>query len=148
MNIKRTIQQAPWRTRRQRVGAVLLAIVGTSMIAALYLSVASQATLVGREIQTLERQISLTREKNANLKTELARLLSYHAVKARGDALGFRPATTEEIHYILVPGYEGRQPIDLTNDAALNTPSALLPAEYSQSLFDWLDWQLHRGSSQ
>ena len=148
MNIKRTIQQAPWRTRRQRIGAVLLALVGISMIAALYLSVASQATLTGREIQSLEREISLTRERNANLKTELARLLSYRAIKTRSDALEFRPATTEEIHYILVPGYDGRQPVNLTNDAILNTNTSLLPTEYSQSLFEWIDWQMHRGTSQ
>ena len=85
MSTNRPIQQAPWRTHRQRVGAILLAIVGTSMVAALYLSVASRSTLVGREIQTLEREINLNKEKNANLKTDLARILSYSAVKTRGD---------------------------------------------------------------
>ena len=148
MRIKRTIRQAPWRTRRQRVGAVLLAIVGTTMIAALYLSVASQATLVGREIQSLEREISSIKEENANLKTELARLLSYRAVSARSDVLGFYPAEAEEIHYIVVPGYEETHPVNLTNDINPNTNTSLLPAEYSQSLFEWIDARTHRGSSQ
>ena len=148
MRIKRTIRQAPWRTRRQRVGAVLLAIVGTTMISALYLSVASQATLTGREIQSLEREISLNREKNANLKTELARLLSYRAVNARSNVLGFHPAEAEEIHYIVVPGYEEQKPINLTNDISSKTNTSLLPAEYTQSLFEWIDTRTHRGSPQ
>ncbi len=140
--IKRTILQAPWRTRRQRVGTILLAIVGTSMVAALYLSVASQSTLIGREIQTLEREISLTKEENANLKTDLARTLSYYAIETRGDILGFRSATAEDIHYIIVPGYSGREPVALTNDTNLNTNHQTSPTEYSQSLFDWLELRL------
>ena len=148
MDIKRTIQQAPWRTRRQQIGAVLLALVGVIMVFALYLSVASQATLTGREIQSLERNISLTREQNANLKTELARLLSYRSVQKRSDALGFSPATPEETHYILVPGYEEVRPINLTDTTTLNTNISSLPTAYSQSLFEWIDLQMHRGSSQ
>ena len=142
MSTNRPIQQAPWRTHRQRVGAILLAIVGTSMVAALYLSVASRSTLVGREIQTLEREINLNKEKNANLKTDLARILSYSAVKTRGDALGFRPANIDETHYIPVPGYGSRAPIVLSNNANLHTNILPLPAEYSQSLFDWIKLHL------
>lgn len=148
MDIKRTIQQAPWRTRRQQIGAVLLALVGIVMVSALYLSVASQATLTGREIQSLERKISLTREENANLKTELARLLSYHSVQKRSDTLGFSPAMPEETHYILVPGYEKVHPVNLTDTTSLNINISSLPTEYSQSLFEWIDFQMHRGSSQ
>ena len=142
MTINRPILQAPWRTQRQRVGAILLGIVGTIMVGALYLSVASQSTLLGREIQTLEREISLSKQSNANLKTELARLLSYNATKIRGRELGFYSATAEETHYIFVPGYSGREPITLREDASSNNATSLLPAEYSQSLFDWFEVNL------
>jgi len=120
MNANRPILQASWRVRQQKVGLVLLALVGATMIAALYLSVSSQATLVGREIQVLEGQISLTRESNANLKTELARLLCY----------------------------EGKEPINLTDDTARNINTSFLPVEYSQSLFEWFGLRTQRGSSQ
>ncbi len=148
MNISRPIQQAPWRTRRQRIGAVLLVIVGISMLAALYLGVTSQATLIGREIQALEREISFAKEENANLKTELAGLMSYDSTKIRSTALGFRPATAEETHYLYIPGYEGSQTINLANDIHQNTNATLLSAEYTQSLFDWLAFKTRRGRSQ
>ncbi|MBT3321932.1 MAG: hypothetical protein HN392_06565 [Anaerolineae bacterium] len=148
MNANRPILQASWRVRQQKVGLVLLALVGATMIAALYLSVSSQATLVGREIQVLEGQISLTRESNANLKTELARLLSYDEIQARTDELGFRPAKTREVHYIPIPGYEGKEPINLTDDTARNINTSFLPVEYSQSLFEWFGLRTQRGSSQ
>ena len=147
MNISRPIQQAPWRTRRQRIGAVLLVIVGISMLAALYLGVTSQATLLGREIQTLEREIGFAKEENANLKTELAGLISYDATQIRGTALGFRPATAEETHYLYIPGYEGSQVINLAKDINQNTNATLLSAEYTQSLFDWFESKTRGGSS-
>ena len=147
MNVNRPILQAPWRTRQQKIGAVLLAIVGTSMIAALYLGLASQATLAGREIQTLERKTSLVKEENANLKTELARILSHKATEIRGDSLGFYPASSKETHYIYVPGYEGQQTINLTNDANRTENKSSLPVEYTLSLFEWIEWQTNRGVS-
>ncbi len=112
------------------------------MIAALYLSVASQSTLVGREIQLLEREISLNKEENANLKTDLARILSYYAAETRGDALGFHSATSEEIHYLPIPGYSGREAVTLANDTNLSANFQNLPTEYSQSLFDWFELHL------
>ena len=147
MNINRPIQQAPWRTRRQRIGAILLAIVGISMLAALYLGVTSQATLIGREVQALEREIDLSREENANFKTELARLMSYDATQTRITTIGFRSATAQETHYLYVPGYERTQAINLVNDTNLNTDTTLLSIEYTQSLFDWVAVQTGRGRS-
>ena len=141
MTINRPILQAPWRTQRQRVGAILLGIVAAVMVAALYLSVASQSTLIGREVQTLEREINLAKQENANLKTELARLLSFHAVETRSDGLGFYPAEEEETHYLLVPGYSGRETVVLLEESkeVVNTS---LPSDYSLSLFDWFELKL------
>ena len=148
MTSKRPILQASWRIRQQKIGAVLLMLVGVGMVAALYLSLASQATLLGREIQDLEREISRTREENANLKTELARLLSYEASQARSDDLGFRPAKITEVHYILVPGYDGVQPVNFTNDDVSETDTKVLPVEYSQSLFEWVNALMRGEDSQ
>ena len=139
MNMNRPIQQASWRTHRQRVGTILLGIVGSIMVLALYLSLASHSTLIGREVQTLEREIRLSKQENANLKTELARLLSYRAIEARGSELGFYPAAATETHYILVPGYSGREPTILMHDSNSNNEIVLPTTEYSQSLFDWLN---------
>ena len=145
MNFKRHIQQAPWRTRRQKAGAVLLAIVGVSMISALYLSVSSRSTFIAREIQSLERNISRGNQENANLKTELARRLSYKETSIRSDALNFQVATLEETQYILVPGYVGRQPVTIAANADMSTHKPSLSAKYSQSLFDWFELRMQKG---
>lgn len=148
MRTNRPILQAPWRTQRQKVGAILLIIVSGTMIAALYLSVASRATLLGREIQYLEHQIKNNKEENANLKTRLARTLSLYATETRSEALGFYPASADETHYLLVPGYPTETGIDLVT-ANENLPARTqLPAAYSMSLFDWFTSGAKRGQTQ
>lgn len=144
----RSIQQAPWRTRRQMVGTILLAIVGVSMVIALYLDVATRTTLVGREIQSLEWETGQVEAKNANLKTELAHLLSYHEIAARSSQLGFRRATAAEIHYLVIPGYEGRAPVNLVIAQSDDYQNSLLKEAYTQSLFDWFGDQIQGALSQ
>lgn len=140
------IQQASWRTRRQRIGTILLVILSIVMVAALYLDAASRTTLVGREIQTLEYKTSLVKAQNANLKTELAHLLSYHEVQARSDALGFRRATGAEIVYLSVPGYTGKKPVNLVVAEDANMQNSVLSKAYTQSLFDWVSAQVSGGA--
>jgi hypothetical protein len=144
-NFVRPIQQASWRTRRQRVGTILLVILSVVMVAALYLDVASRTTLVGREIQTLEYETSLVKAENANLKTELAELLSYHEVQARSEALGFRRATGADIVYLSVPGYRGQEPVNLVIAADGADQAQILSEAYTQSLFEWVGVQLRGG---
>lgn len=141
----RRIQQASWRTRRQRLGATLLILLSIVMVAALYLDVASRTTLVGREIQTLEYETSLVKAENANLKTELAQLLAYHQVRARSEALGFRRATGADIVYLSVPGYEEQTPVNLVITGESTAQNDLLTEAYTQSLFEWLGVQLRGG---
>lgn len=145
-NFSRNIQQASWRTRRQRLGTTLIIIVAVVMVAGLYLDVAARTTLVGREIQALEQEITVTKAQNANLKTELARLLSHNEVSSRSDALGFRRATAAETHYLVVPGYAGKEPIDLVINADSAVQNDLLIDAYTQSLFDWVGGQILGGS--
>ena len=68
--------QAPWRVQRQWVSVFLLTVLGFGMIATLYLTVTSQAAIIGREIQDLRLEIIETEHKNADLQTELALLTS------------------------------------------------------------------------
>ena len=141
----RRIQQASWRTRRQRLGTILLVIVAVVMVAALYLDVASRTTLMGREIQTLEHETSAVRAENANLKTELARLLSYHEVTARSSLLGFHRATAAEVVYLAVPGYTAEEPVNLVIEDDAAVQNGVLSKAYTQSLFDWVGIQVSGG---
>ena len=141
----RRIQQASWRTRRQTIGTILLVIVGVVMVAALYLDVAARTTLIGREIQSLEWETGQIESQNANFKTELARLLSHHEVAVRSDELGFRRATAAETHYLVVPGYMGKETVNLVIPDETQFQSYILTEAYSQSLFNWIGDQIFGG---
>ncbi|MCF6277299.1 MAG: hypothetical protein L3J16_00905 [Anaerolineales bacterium] len=135
---KRTYQQASWRTRRQTVGAFLVGLVCVSMVGALYLSVTSQAAILGREIRDLEREISINKQTNADLNTKLAGLLSSDAIAERSRKLGFRRADASETYYMVVSGYDGALPVSLTGATNDASDFSNLPAAYTQSLFDWI----------
>jgi hypothetical protein len=139
-------RQAPWRIQRQWAGAFLLGVLALTMISALYLDVTSQKAIIGREIQTLQYDTSEIQRENADMQTRLASLLSTRTMKARALALGFRPAESGEIQYLIVPGYVHSTGVSL----AVTRPQTSAPAtppEYAQSLLDWISDYLQSPAS-
>jgi hypothetical protein len=134
--------QAPWRVQRQWVSIFLLIVLGFGMIATLYLTVTSQAAIVGREIQDLRLEIVQTENTNADLQTQLARLTSKNEVELRAYAMGFRPVESEDLEYLYVPGYIKPEGAELAAAPELQPSAPSIPPEYTQSLLDWLDESL------
>ena len=135
-------RQAPWRLQRQWVGAFLLFVVGAAMVAALYLDVTARTAVAGREIQEFRSQIAIVQRENADLETRLADLTSSTAMQRRALELGYRPVLPGELDYVAVPGFEAPEPAILlaAKDATMGMKSR--PAEYTQSLLEWLDERL------
>jgi len=140
-------KQAPWRVQRQWVGAFLLFVIGTAMIAALYLDVTARAAVAGREIQELRFEITAIQRANADLETRLARLTSTAEMQRRAIALGYRPVTPGELDYVAVPGYVAPEPTILLAAEDVTVPQQALPFEYSQSLLEWFDEQIKFGGA-
>ncbi len=138
-NLFDTYRMAPWRIQRQWIVSFLLAVVSLAMVAALYLDVTARAAIAGREIQNLTYQMSVMRQANSDLETCLASLTSASMMAQRAQALGFKAMSTEEVEYLVVPGYVAPQPeiLSALPQASLSAPS--IPPEYSQSLLDWFD---------
>lgn len=143
--IVRKVKQAPWRVQRQWIGLILLSLVLIAMVAGIYLNVTTRAAINGREIQMLTDEIDTHKRTNADLAIQLAALTSNETMQARAAALGFEPATPEEITYIKVPGYPGRKAVDLSTQTSSPPPSLLQP-EYSETLFDWFTRQIAAGA--
>lgn len=137
------VRQAPWRVQLQWIGLFLLSLVLMAMVAGIYLNVTVRATLAGREVQSLQADITTNKRLNADMETNLAGLTSVEAMQPRAEALGFEPASLEDITYIVVPGYAGEMPVDLslTKQVEPVVPT-ILPA-YRES---WLDYFLNQKS--
>ena len=138
-------KQAPWRVQRQYVGAFLLALIGTSMIAALYLQVTARAAQAGREIQEIRVMITTTNRANADLETQLAGLTSSAEMQRRAQELGYRPVKPGELDYVAIPGYVPPEPAILLKAKDAGYFPLPLPAEYTQSLIEWFDERIRAG---
>ena len=132
-------KQAPWRVQRQWGSAFLLSVLGSAMVATLYLMVTSQAAIIGREIQDLRNDITVSERLSADLQTELASLTSKDEMESRALALGFQPVGPNELEYLLVPGYIAPRGVVLASQPELKPNIPSMPPEYTQSLLDWLN---------
>jgi cell division protein FtsL len=138
-------KQAPWRVQRQYVGAFLLAVVGLSMIAALYLQVTARAAAAGREIQDMRIEITAIQRTNADLETRLADLTSSAEMQRRALELGYRPVKPGELDYIPVAGFVAPEPAILRAADDAGYFAQPLPEEYTQSLIEWIDERIKSG---
>ncbi len=131
--------QAPWRKQLQILGLFLLVLVLAAVIAGIYLNVTARAATYGREILMMQSDIEELNLINADLKTRLAMVTSATEMEKRALEMGFEHLDRYEVAYLVVPGYIPRQ------GAVIAPPpkptvivAASLPADYTESLFDWL----------
>ena len=133
---------APWRLQRQWIGSALLMVVALAMVATLYLDVTSQAAIAGREIQDLTAAIAVSQQMSGDMQTQLASLTSAKVMEQRALELGFRPMESGEAEYLVVPGYVILEPDILSSAPLLQLSALTIPAEYNESLLDWVDKKL------
>ncbi|MBL8100723.1 MAG: hypothetical protein JNK81_16190 [Anaerolineales bacterium] len=139
INFIHAYRVAPWRVQRQWIGNALLLVVVLALVAGLYLNVTSRTAIAGREIQDLMSAIAISQQTSSDLHTQLASLTSASAMEQRARLLGFRPVTSEDLQYLVVPGYVAPEPVNLSSNALPQLSALTIPPEYNQSLLDWLD---------
>jgi cell division protein FtsL len=142
--ITQAYTQAPWRKQMQILGLLLAILVFAAVVAGIYLNVTARAASIGREIQQMQREMIVLRQSNADLESKLAAVSSASEMERRARGMGFQPiAMDQEILYVQVPGYVKRRPATLAPFTAPPLVSApVLPAEYTESLFEWLQREL------
>jgi len=140
-HIVNKVKQAPWRVQRQWLGLLLVGLVVTAMVAGIYINVSARAAINGRQIQLLTSEIEENNREIADMKTELAKLKAADAMQDRAEALGFQPATAEDITYITVDGFEERIPADLSIPS-VGEEVSFVRSDYKDTLFDWFTHQV------
>jgi hypothetical protein len=145
--LARAYKETPWQKQQQWIALFLLAVVAIGLAAGLYLNITARAAIAGREIQLLEEQIVVNERANADIETRLSILLSSEAMRQRASALGYQPVEKDSITYVVVPGYVARQPVSLGTHKQTAVSATFAP-EFTQSLFDWLNDQVHTAAAQ
>ncbi len=131
-------QQAPWRLQIQRIGGFLAALVGVVLIAGVYLFISAQTATAGLEIQSLERKRESLDRLIADRRATLAEITSAGMMTQRATEMGFVLPDMSSATYMVIPGYEGRQPAMIAPPPSADPlPSPIIKASYRQSLWEW-----------
>lgn len=159
--IQKAYLQAPWRRQLQIALTFLLVVISVAIVAYIYLNVTTRAAAVGREIQYMQVQMSgyhgLTEQDTGNmpieelkqniadLEAELGELTSFQVMDARASELGLEPANPEQIVYLVVPGYQERQPaIMAPSSEPVIVSAAGIPPDFRESLIDWIEKEIQQ----
>jgi len=145
-------KQAPWRVQLQWIGLFMVCVVLISAITSVYLSINSQAATAGREIQSLEYQISTMNDEIAELTADLAEAKSTEKYRAKAESLGFRLMDPADAVYLEVSGYDPDANLVLAPPRVnLISEVPIVQSSYKSSLWDWFVeniWQVSSRSSE
>ncbi len=131
-------RQAPWRVQLQWIGGFLLVLVVGMLIAGVYLYVSASATAAGTRIHDLEIEREAKQIQLADLSTQLAYLNSAAVMSTRAAEAGYRQASKDDIVYVSVEGYTGRQMAFLAPPPGETVAdNHLIKPAYKQSLWEW-----------
>lgn len=130
----RAFKQAPWRSQTQAVAMLSITLLVAAVVGGLYLRVAARAANAGRDLQALEARKTELLQSNDELQSQLAQLRSIDRLAARAVALGFQPATSDQLDYIRVDSFPQNVHLNPPPRAAALPP----PPSALQVMTDWV----------
>jgi hypothetical protein len=140
-------QQAPWRIQLQWIGLFLLALLLVASVAGIYLSISSNASTAGRQVQILQNQIDIDQRNIADKNSELSFLTSAAQMDKRAIAMGFQTIDPANETFLVVPGYYPRASADLASQPGpVMIQPPLVKPSYTQSLLEWFIAKLSAAS--
>jgi cell division protein FtsL len=138
-NLIQAYKQAPWRLQVRRGILILLTVVAFVVVAVIYLNISARTYDAGLKIQKAEYAIDQYEREISDLTTQLALLTSSSVMEPRARELGFsRMEDPNQIVFIVVPGYSGRQLDHSSQIEQDTTSSSVICPEYTQSLWEFL----------
>ncbi len=137
--IVQAYRQAPWRTQLQWIVFFLLMLVIAAIIAAVYLSISAASAQAGRDIQSMQMDGADIENQIADLNTQLAMLTSAAQMQKRAKDMGFVPVDPGKETFLMIPGYNGRQPAVMAPPPSpAEGATTLIKPSYTQSLWEWI----------
>lgn len=136
---KQAYKQKPWRIQTQWISLTLLVVSLTVLFVAMNLTVTTKSAHAGVQVRILESEREkLDRAISGNM-TYLAQISSANTMQERAREMGYEPATSNNIKYIYLSEYIGResQPIAIPAGRSATTTNSIRPI-YTQSLWDWV----------
>lgn len=133
------------RIQQQWAISFIAVIAMLALLAGLYLNITASASIAGRQIQTLEFEITANEQINADLETRIAMLMANSVLERRADALGFEAVDPATLQYMVIPGYFPPQAVNMVAAAPVNQTVSESP-EFNETLIDWVTQQIETAS--
>jgi hypothetical protein len=135
---KQAYKQAPWRRQLQSAGFSLVLVIAILAVLSIYLIISAQAASAGLEIMDMHYEEEEIMRIIANERTELAWKTSYAEMQKRAEKGGYQVPPAENVHFMVIPGYQGQNPVLLAPPpGSENTLGPVVNEYYQQSLWDW-----------
>ena len=139
--IQHTLSRKRFYARNQ---AAMLVILGTAILLALgsiYLSLVASFAITNRTIEDLIIQRDELKYTNEQLIAEIARFRTVPRLTLRAQDIGFRPATNDEIDYVVIEGYSPSRGNSFAEAASARADQAPAPS-YDETFSGWIQRQL------
>jgi hypothetical protein len=138
-NITQAYRQKPWRIQMQWISRVLTILIVIVLAVVLNLNITSQAAHAGVQVRILEAERENLQRTISGNHTTLAQLTSAAVMKERAKELGYVQASKDQIEYVFISGYLGKdiQPVDIPPSRNQSSENYIKPV-YTQSIWDWM----------
>ncbi len=130
--------QAPWRLRTQKGALFLIGMFLVGSVVWIMLSISVEASEAGLDIQVMTAQEQTLMREVADLKSRVAAHTASGEMLRRAAEMGFHPASAEDLTYVMVSGYAGRQTILSAPPPGEKSSSSFISPQYAESLSEWL----------
>lgn len=139
---EQALERARWRPQRQVIVLVMLAVVITLIFGGIYLTQIANYASINREIEGLIDQRDRLERENEALRADIARLQTVPSLLARAEALGFVNATSADIQYLVIPGYNPYREEEPEDPLALLVgEDEIIAVQYDETFQGWLQSQ-------
>lgn len=138
--LQHTLERTGWRPQNQVVTLGLLAIIITLIFGGIYLSQVANFAILNRDTVDLIADRDELERRNEEIRAQIAELETVPQLLERAQRLGFRAATSGDIEYLVVDGYNPDRAI--TN--APLTPLEVVEEQvaYEATFGGWLQQQI------
>jgi cell division protein FtsL len=130
----------PWRRQVQIIGIFSAFVVVVALVAGAYLWVTSLAATYGRQVQEIQATAKVVEDNIEDLTVSLGELTTTDRMQVLAEDRGYQSLATGSLEYLEVPGYPEDQPLVIapnsSSDLVVSGPD--LPAEFTESLIDWV----------
>ncbi len=136
-----TLSRKRFQARNQAATLAILGVAILLVLGSVYLSQVASFAITNRTIEDLIVRRDELKYTNEQIIAEIARFRTVPRLTLRAQDIGFRPATNDEIDYVVIEGYSPTRKNSFAEAASASANLEELPV-YDETFSGWLKQQM------